>query len=195
MSEPTRRSSYMTNQFETKLEGAKISYSPTINASTASVRQYSMQMRSNMASPGERKEEDRGKLEKGRKISVGGSTVQRAASSQRESVITDMSAKDAEREVTGSQIAEQSHSKDEARGMAPKYLRYNLWDPASDFTPNTADWTELAKPLVGLPELELKDEAVTKTLRENSHLFKIVTPVRVEVFESYLSTHPNWAFV
>ena len=195
MSEPTRRSSYMTNQSETKLEGAKISYSPTINASTASARQYSMQMGLNMASLGERKEEDRRKLEKGRKISVGGSTVQRAASSQRESVITGMSAKDAEREVTGSRIAEQSRSKDKVRGMAPKYLRYNLWDPASDFTPNTADWTELAKPLVGPPELELKDEAVTKTLRENSHLFKIVTPVRVEVFESYLSTHPNRAFV
>ena len=91
-----------------------------------------MQMGSNTARPGERKEEDQGKLEKGRKISVGGSTVQRAASSQRESVITDMSAKDAEREVTGSRIAEQSRSKDKVRGMAPKYLRYNLWDPASD---------------------------------------------------------------
>ena len=176
MSEPTRRSSYMTNQSETKSEGAKISYSPTINASTASARQYSMQMGLNMASPGERKEEDQGKLEKGRKISVRGSTVQRAASSQRESVITDMSAKDAEREVTGSQIAEQSHSKDEARGMVPKYLHYNLWDPALDFTPNTADWTELAKPLVGPPELELKDEAVTKLSGRTRICLKLSLP-------------------
>ena len=106
-----------------------------------------------------------------------------------------MSAKDVERDVTESQIAKQSHSKDEARGMVPKYLHYNLWDPALDFTPNAADWTKSAKPLVEPPELELKDEAVTKTLRENLHLFKIVTPVEVEVFESYLSTHLNQAFV
>ena len=41
----------------------------------------------------------------------------------------------------------------------------------------------------------MDDEVLTKTLREHSHLFKIVTPIRVDVFESYLSTHPNQAFV
>lgn len=79
--------------------------------------------------------------------------------------------------------------------MAPKYLRYNIWDPASDFTPNTADWTESAEQLVEPPQDESEDEEVTKTIVENPHLFKIVTPIRVDIFESYLQTHPNVTFV
>ena len=39
------------------------------------------------------------------------------------------------------------------------------------------------------------DEILTKTLREHPDLFKIVTPVRVDIFETYLSSHPNQAFV
>jgi hypothetical protein len=49
--------------------------------------------------------------------------------------------------------------------------------------------------LEGPPEAELADEAVKKTINENPHLFKIITPIRVDVFESYLSSHPNRAFV
>ena len=41
----------------------------------------------------------------------------------------------------------------------------------------------------------MDDKVLTKTLCEHSHLFKIVTPIHVDVFESYLSTHPNQAFV
>jgi hypothetical protein len=79
--------------------------------------------------------------------------------------------------------------------MKPKYLRYNIWDPESEFSPNTADWTKTAEPLEGPPQSELDDEAVTKTIDEYPHLFKIVTPIRVDVFEAYLSSHPNRAFV
>jgi hypothetical protein len=79
--------------------------------------------------------------------------------------------------------------------MRPKYLRYNIWDPDSDFSPNTADWTLTAEPLEGPPQSELDDEVVKKTIRENPHLFKIVTPIQVDVFESYLSSHPNQNFV
>jgi hypothetical protein len=79
--------------------------------------------------------------------------------------------------------------------MRPKYLRYNLWDPESDFTPNTADWTLTAEPLEGPPQSALDDEPVKKTINENPHLFKVVTPVRVDIFESYLTSHPNKDFV
>ena len=79
--------------------------------------------------------------------------------------------------------------------MRPKYLRYNLWDSNTDFSPNTSDWTLSAKPLEGPPQSALDDEAVTKTINENPHLFKIVSPIRVDVFESYLTSHPNQPFV
>ena len=80
-------------------------------------------------------------------------------------------------------------------GMQPKYLRYNVWDPASDFTPTTADWTETAAPLPRPPQSELNNPIVTKTIREYPDLFRIVTPIKVDIFESYLSTHPNQQFV
>ena len=79
--------------------------------------------------------------------------------------------------------------------MRPKYLRYNIWDPDSEFSPNTSDWTLTAKPLVGPLQSALDDEIVTKTLNENPDLFEIITPIRVDVFEAYLATHPNQAFV
>ena len=91
--------------------------------------------------------------------------------------------------------APQKNLSEVANGMRPKYLRYNIWDPDSDFSPNTSDWTLTAKPLEGPPQSALEDEAVTKTLNENPDLFKIVTPINVNVFESYLSSHPNQAFV
>jgi hypothetical protein len=79
--------------------------------------------------------------------------------------------------------------------LRPKYLRYNIWDPKSELTPNTADWTLTAEPLEGPPQSALDDEPVSKTLRENPHLFKIVTPIHVDTFEAYLTSHPNKAFV
>ena len=60
---------------------------------------------------------------------------------------------------------------------------------------NTANWTEKAEPLAGPPLSELQDEVVNKTIRENPHLFRIVTPIQVGIFESYLTTHPNQVFV
>ena len=32
-------------------------------------------------------------------------------------------------------------------------------------------------------------------MRDNPHLFKIITPIRVDIFESYLTSHLNQAFV
>ena len=85
--------------------------------------------------------------------------------------------------------------RDATYGLKPKYLRYNVWNPESDFSPTTSDWTLTAEPLEGPPQSELDDENVKKTIRENPHLFKIVTPIKVDIFEAYLSTHPNQPFV
>ena len=71
--------------------------------------------------------------------------------------------------------------------MRPKYLRYNIWDPDSEFTPNTADWTLTAKPLEGPPQSALDDEPVTQT--------KVTTAIRIDIFETYLASHPNRPFV
>ncbi|KAH6910019.1 DNA/RNA polymerase [Coprinopsis sp. MPI-PUGE-AT-0042] len=61
--------------------------------------------------------------------------------------------------------------------------------------PNTADWTLTAKPLPCPPEGELRNPVTCSTIRNNAHLFKIVTPINVDVFEKYLVSHPNREFV
>jgi hypothetical protein len=55
--------------------------------------------------------------------------------------------------------------------------------------------TETAPPVPGPPENELHNYITLKTINENPHLFKIVTPIDVDLFESYLRHHPNRALV
>ena len=50
-------------------------------------------------------------------------------------------------------------------------------------------------PLPGVPDSDYKHDLVTQTIKNHSHLFKIVTPIWAHVLSSYLSSHPNHAFV
>ena len=95
----------------------------------------------------------------------------------------------------GKQLAPQRSVSTVTDGMRPKYLRYNIWDPNSDFSPSVSDWTLTAEPLEGPPLSALNDEVITETINKNPHLFKVVTPIHVDVFEAYLATHPNQPFV
>lgn len=193
-----RKSSSMTNQSATRLEGDKISYSPTTTDSTASARPYCMPTESSIEQEerGQQKEETgRTKETPLKRMSAEGSMAKRDAPSQRKNATTSMSARDAEREATGSSPVPQRNTREVTNGMRPKYLRHNIWDPESDFSPNTSDWTLTAEPLEGPPQSALDDEVVKRTIRENPQLFKIVTPICVDVFESYLASHPNPAFV
>ena len=76
-------------------------------------------------------------------------------------------------------------------GSRPKYLRHNLWNPESSFTPTIADWSETAVPLPCPSHLELNDPVAHQTIFEHPSLFKIITPINVNLFECLLSDHPN----
>jgi hypothetical protein len=80
-------------------------------------------------------------------------------------------------------------------GSRPKYLRYNLWNPDSQFSPTVADWSETAIPLPRPPLSEINDPIACRTIAENPNLFKIVTPINVDRFQQLLSDHPNPSFV
>lgn len=79
--------------------------------------------------------------------------------------------------------------------LQPKYLRHNVWDDNDHFSKSSADWTETAKPLPGIPKSELANPIVSKTIKENPHLFDIVTPINIDRFEKLLHSHPNQPFV
>ena len=80
-------------------------------------------------------------------------------------------------------------------GMKPRYLHHNVWDPNSEFSCTTADWTETGQPLPQLLFEELQNKVVAKTICKNPDLFKIVTSINIDIFESYLLDHPNQPFV
>jgi len=77
----------------------------------------------------------------------------------------------------------------------PKYLRYNIWDSSEHFSCSSADWTETASPLPTIPDSELANPVVTRTINKNPHLFDIITPIFVECFKELLQSHPNQPFI
>jgi len=197
---PIRGSSYLTKPCGIESEEDKTSSSPTTRNSRTSARPSCMQMELNT----EATDLPKGNLQKvevavnpveERKIPVKGSMVRMGVNSPKKNVTTSTYARDVEKEGMEKPIANLRAIKEVGYGMAPKYLRYNLWDPDSDFTPSTADWTETALPLSDPPQSEFDNPVVAKTIHENTHLFKVVTPIKVDVFESYLTRHPNKPFV
>ena len=192
------KSSSMTNQSAIRLEEDKTHYSPTTTTSGDLTKPSFMPMELSTRGRETERALQRGtdlEKERGRKRSVEDLMGKQGVDSLRTNAITSISAKGVERVDTENPLAPQRNIRDGEYGMRPKYLRYNIWDPDSDFSPNTSDWTKTAAPLEGPPQTELDDEVVTKTIRDNPDLFKIITPIRVDVFESYLSTHPNRPFV
>ena len=105
----------------------------------------------------------------------------------------DMSAKSAIKPAMDRKIVRKGAS--EVYGLQPKYLRHNLWQEGSAPSPTTAEWSEHACPLPRPPLSEVFHPVAAKTTADNPDLFQIVTPIKVDVFESLLKDHPNPAFV
>jgi len=68
-------------------------------------------------------------------------------------------------------------------------------DPEGNLAITMAEWTETAKPLPRPPPIQLMNPVVSRTVTENFEYFKIVTPVKIDVFEDLLHDHPNPSFV
>jgi hypothetical protein len=79
----------------------------------------------------------------------------------------------------------------------PRYLQRSVWTDAgvSPSLSPTAGCTQFDEPLPRPPEEEFNNSEALTTIRENSHLFKIITPINVNRFEELLKTHPNQSFV
>jgi hypothetical protein len=79
----------------------------------------------------------------------------------------------------------------------PKYFQRSVWpEPGSrpPFSP-TACCTLTDDPLPRPPREEYENLDAVSTIRDNPHLFCIVTPINVDRFEELLVTHPNRSFV
>ena len=79
--------------------------------------------------------------------------------------------------------------------LQPKYLWHNLWTEGSSLSATTTEWSETAAPLPCPPLSETSSPILNKTITDNPDLFQVLTPIKVDVFESLLKNHPNPAFV
>ena len=83
----------------------------------------------------------------------------------------------------------------EIYGLQPKYLCHNLWQEGSELSPTTTEWSEQARPLPRPPLSEVFNPVAAKTVTDYPDLFQINTPIKVDVFKSFLEHHPNLSFV
>ena len=83
------------------------------------------------------------------------------------------------------------------RGVNPRYRRqlFNFSSDCPSTLSNVVSYTYDAFPLPPTPSSMKNDPVIQSTIKDNMRLFKIVTPVHVDIFENYLSSHPNQVFV
>src|SRR5882724_7552396 len=80
---------------------------------------------------------------------------------------------------------------DEERWKRPHWTRGFIWSHGTPSrTPSTTS-TETAPPLASVPTPELNNVAANATIKTHPELFKIVTPINFNKFESLLCQHPN----
>ena len=154
----TPKLSYTTNQSVTRLGEDKTSYSPITNTSTVSAKPSCTptELSTGVAENDRQKVGTVQKRENHpRRTSVVDSMVRTDADSRRRNAITNTYAKDVVRPGMEGPPALPTNSNEVVNGLKPKHLRYNIWDPDSEFTPNTADWTLTARPLEGPPLIGL----------------------------------------
>jgi hypothetical protein len=80
---------------------------------------------------------------------------------------------------------------DDKWAKRPKYARELIWAKDEYFRTTTADSTEEEAPVPRPPQHELQNRVALNTIKKEPHLFKIVTPIRVDKFQNYLLQHPN----
>jgi hypothetical protein len=76
-----------------------------------------------------------------------------------------------------------------------RYGRSLYWEGSVDGVSRLAHISESLRPLPSVPDDELQNNIVTKTISDNEHLFRIVTPINIDRLAALLVNHPNPPFV
>src|SRR5262249_47719694 len=66
-----------------------------------------------------------------------------------------------------------------------------VWKPTDRPRVISALSTVTAAPLPSPPRNERRNKVALQTIAKYPHLFRITTPIKVDVFEKYLAKHPN----
>ena len=134
-------------------------------------------------------------LTKRRKLAAAGTTTD--APTPARSARMGTSAQNADQCHTKAPTAQRPRKNDQfARWESrPKFSRNLIWDNELTARPCSALATETAEPLPDPPIFSPAMKIALKTITDHPSLFKIVTPIKVDVFEKHLAKHPNQPFV
>ncbi len=77
----------------------------------------------------------------------------------------------------------------------PKYRQGFVWDAEVEASTPSVMSTLYHKPLPDVPMEDYSYTIVSNMIDRNPHLFDIITPIRVDVLEELLMSHPNHNFV
>ena len=80
---------------------------------------------------------------------------------------------------------------DNKRWKRPHWTRSFLWSDNDISKSPSATATETTDLMPDVPLSELLSPIPNETISKNHHLFKIVTPIKVNHFEMLLASHPN----
>ncbi|KAL7278881.1 hypothetical protein ACG7TL_006712 [Trametes sanguinea] len=110
-------------------------------------------------------------------------------------VASDMSAPLAQHAITSPEPARKRAREDRAPIVAnkrPRCFRGFLWERGrcSPVTP-LATLSETMNALPSPPVLDPEHDSARETIQAHPHLFRVVTPLKVDVFERLLQSHPN----
>ena len=192
----TQNCSNTTKPSDIKLGKAKISCLPTDNNSLDIMRPSSLQTVSELK---DRVREAKGVQERAQSLEKNltyaiDSMERRDVAPLQTSASTSISAKNASR-VDMEKWTAKSMRECEDLGRKPRYLRHNLYRDDDKLSRSCSEWTDIAKPLPSVPELEYSNVLACHTIDRHPGLFTVDTPVNVDEFEGLLSSHPNRPFV
>jgi len=186
----------MTKQSDTKLDKGKISYSPIEENLPVIMKQLSpqtvLELKKQVREVKE-VQERAANLEKNL-ISVIGSMERTDAALPPKNADTNTFAKDANR-VDMERWTAKSLRECEELGRRPRYLRHNLYRNDEITSRSSAEWTEIAKPLLSVPAIEYDNIQACRTINRYPELFSVDTPINIAEFERLLTDHPNRLFV
>ena len=99
--------------------------------------------------------------------------------------------------LTGKRSVQNMEGPNREIAQGQRFRRKGVWNSTIMMSAcsRTALWTETAEPMPRPPECEFRNHEAIETIRTNSSLFKVSTPIKIDVFESLLADHPNQAFV
>lgn len=119
-----------------------------------------------------------------RELADGGTNVGVLTPTLRATAIATSIVRSAGRGLTSGPSAWKSSELKDCWLLRPKYVHHLVWDPDNSPSYTTVDVSEFQHRVPSPPPSQLNNVPALQTMESNYELFKVVTPIKVDLFES-----------